>query len=66
MSDRFELSFKNKVVRMWLMIMIPALIIELLLIQFTKIPIFTLIPWIIFFIWHYFYKKEQKKEQSII
>ncbi len=65
MSDRLELSFKNKVVRMWLIIMIPAVIAEILIMQFTKIPVFTTIPWIIFFIWLYFYKRKQKKEHSI-
>jgi hypothetical protein len=65
MSDRFELSFKNKVVRMWLIIMIPAVIAEILIIQFTKIPVFPSISWTIFFIWLYFYKRKQKKEHSV-
>lgn len=65
MSDRFELSFKNKVVRVWLIIMISAFIVELFMIQFTMIPIFTTIPWIMFFIWLYFYKKRQKRENTI-
>ena len=65
MSDRFELSLKNKVVRMWLIIMVPTLIAEILILQFTEIPVFTLIPWVIFFIWLYFYKRKQKKEHSI-
>lgn len=65
MSDRFELSFKNKIVRVWLIIMISAFIVELFMIQFTMIPIFTTIPWIMFFIWLYFYKKRQKRENTI-
>lgn len=65
MSDRFELSLKNKVVRMWLIIMVPTLIAEILIMQFTGIRVFTLIPWVIFFIWLYFYKRKQKKEHSI-
>lgn len=65
MSNRFELSFKNKVVRMWLIIMIPALIVEILIIQFTKIPVFTAIPWVIFFIWLYFYKRKQRRENAV-
>ena len=56
MSDRFELSFKNKVVRMWLIIMMPAVIVEILIMKFTKVPVFTLIPWAIFYIWFYYYK----------
>lgn len=65
MSNRFELSLKNKVVRMWLIIMIPALIVEILLIQFTRIPVITAIPWVIFFIWLYFYKRKQKRENTV-
>ena len=65
MNDRFELSLKNKVVRMWLIIMVPTLIAEILIMQFTGIRVFTLIPWVIFFIWLYFYKRKQKKEHSI-
>lgn len=65
MSDRFELSFKNKVVRMWLIIMVPAVIAEILIMQFTVIPVFPSISWTIFFIWLYFYKRKQKKEHSI-
>jgi len=65
MSDRFELSFKNKVVRMWLIIMVPTLAAELLILKFTQIPFFSLPSWTIFFIWHYFYRKKQKKEHSV-
>ncbi|AMQ05277.1 hypothetical protein MKY15_12125 [Sporosarcina sp. FSL K6-1540] len=65
MSDRFELSFKNKVVRMWLIIMVPAVIAEILIMQFTAIPVLPSISWTIFFIWLYFYKRKQKKEHSI-
>ncbi|WP_399631003.1 hypothetical protein [Sporosarcina sp. SG10008] len=65
MSDRFELSFKNKVVRMWLIIMVPAVIAEILIMQFTVIPVFPSISWTIFFIWLYFYKRKQKKEHSV-
>ena len=36
MSDRFELSFKNKVVRMWLIIMVPTLIAEIFIFLFTE------------------------------
>ena len=65
MSYRFELSFKNKVVRMWLIIMVPAVIAEILIMQFTVIPVFPSISWTIFFIWLYFYKRKQKKEHSV-
>ncbi len=65
MNNRFELSFKNKVVRMWLIIMVPAVIVGIFIIQFTEFPgLFPIIPWTIFFIWLYFYKRKQKKVDS--
>lgn len=71
MGERFELSFKNKEVRVWLVIMVPTVIAEVLLILFSETPtsyvtsLLTLISWTIFFIWRYFYKKKQKKVQSV-
>ncbi|XKI11035.1 Permease [Sporosarcina sp. ANT_H38] len=66
MSDRFELSFKNKVVRMWLIIMVPTVIAEILLMQFNELTfLLSVISWTIFLIWHYFYKRKQKKEHSV-
>lgn len=66
MSDRFELSFKNKVVRMWLIIMVPTVIIEIFIMLFTEFPgLLSIISWTIFWIWLYFYKRKQKKGHSI-
>ncbi len=71
MNNRFELSFKNKEVRVWVAIMIPTLIAEIAFILLTETPnsyinvFFPLVSWAIFFIWRYFYKKKQKKLQSI-
>lgn len=71
MNNRFELSFKNKEVRVWVAIMIPTLITEIAFILLTETPnsyinvFFPLVSWAIFFIWRYFYKKKQKKLQSI-
>lgn len=69
MSDRFELSFKNKVVRLWLILMVPTVIVQIYLIQFTEYPrvISGGIPAIslmIFFSWLYFLKRKQKEGQS--
>ncbi len=68
MNEGFDLSFKNKIVRVCFWIMIPAVIAAVCLILFTDFPsIFpTLLPviaWITFFIWLYFYKRKQKKEE---
>ena len=71
MNDRFELSFKNKEVRVWLVIMVPTVIAGVLLILFSETPtsyvtsLLPLISWTLFFIWRYFYKKKQKKVQSV-
>lgn len=72
MSDRFELSFKNKEVRMWLVIMVSAMIAGALIILFTKIRYryniavsFPLMGWINFYLWRYLYRRKQKKESSI-
>ncbi|CAM3191910.1 hypothetical protein FITA111629_09145 [Filibacter tadaridae] len=71
MSDRFELSLKNKEVRVWLIIMVPTVIAQILIVQFTENPagyitgLFPLISWTIFFIWRYFYKRKKKRIQSV-
>ncbi|CAM3067786.1 Sigma-Y antisigma factor component [Filibacter tadaridae] len=38
MSERFELSFKNKVVRMLLIIIVPTLFVQMFLRLFTELP----------------------------
>lgn len=71
MSERFELSFKNKKVRVWLIIMIPTVIIEISLLIFTEIQqgyitgFFPLISWTVYFIWLYSYNRKQKEMQSV-
>lgn len=70
MSERFELSLKNKIVRMVLIIMVPTLIAAILLLLITEIPTvyitaLPLVSWMIFFIWLYFYKRKQKKIESV-
>lgn len=67
MSERFELSFKNKEVRMWFYLVIPAFIIGSLIIfygdqkyQYIRLLVLV-IAWVIFYIWRFFYRKKQKK-----
>lgn len=67
MSERFELSFKNKEVRMWFYLVIPAFIIGSLIIfygdqkyQYIRFLVLV-IAWVIFYIWRFFYRKKQKK-----
>ena len=66
MNERFELSFKNKIVKMWFILMVPTAIVQLFLILFTDvaeiIPVaLPVVPLLLFFIWLYFYKRNQKK-----
>ena len=70
MGDRFELSFKNKVVRMLFFIMVPTIVAVILLSLITEIPtiymtFLPLVSWSSFFIWLYFYKRKQKKTESV-
>lgn len=59
MSERFELSFKNKEVRMWFYLVIPAFIIGSLIIfygdqkyQYIRLLVLV-IAWVIFYIWRF-------------
>ncbi|REB07355.1 hypothetical protein DVB69_11010 [Sporosarcina sp. BI001-red] len=72
MNNRFELSFKNKEVRVWLAIMIPTALGEIAVILLSETPnsyinaLLPLLSWTVFFIWRYFYKRKQKKLESLI
>ncbi len=71
MSERFELSFKNKEVRMWFYFAVPTFVIGSIFIFFIEqkyqyIPLFVLvIAWTSFFLWRFFYRKKNRgKEKS--
>ena len=68
MSERFELSFKNKEVRMGFYLAVPTFIIGSLIIfygeqkyQFICL-LLLVIAWTFFYIWRFYYRKKQKKE----
>ena len=68
MSERFELSFKNKEVRMWCYLMVPTFIIGSIIIfygeqkyQYIRLLVLVII-WTVFYLWRYFYRKKMKKE----
>lgn len=70
MSDGFDLSLKNRVVRIWLWLIVPAVIVSVFLALFTDVPdiisgTLPAIAWTVFFIWFYFYKRSQQKEKNI-
>ena len=68
MSERFELSFKNKEVRMSFYLAVPMFIVGTIIIfygeqKYQYIPLLLLVStWTIFYIWRFFYRKKQKKE----
>lgn len=68
MNERFDLSFKNKEVRMWLYIMMPTFIIGCLLLIFGDykdqyIRFSVLVIGIIgFYIWRFVYRRKQKRD----
>ena len=68
MSERFELSFKNKEVRMWFYLAVPAFIIEIIFIfygeqKYQYIPLLVLvITWTIFYIWRFFTVRNRRKK----
>ena len=66
MTERFDLSFKNKEVRMWLYIMVPTFIIGSLLLifgdnkdQYIRFSVLV-IAIIVFYIWRFVYRRKQK------
>ena len=65
MGERFELSFKNKEVRMWFYLAVPTLMIGIIIIYYGEqnyqyIPLFLF--WTIFYIWRFLYRRKRKKE----
>lgn len=69
MNERFEVSFKNKALTMWLILMVPTVGIQLYLTLMTDIPriypaSLPAIPMIYYFIWLFVYKKK-RREQAV-
>ncbi|MFJ5771675.1 hypothetical protein [Psychrobacillus sp. NPDC093180] len=67
MSERFDLSFKNKEVRVYLYLAIPTFILGSILIFYSEknyqfIPL--LVFWTIFNIWRFVHRRKQKKERK--
>ncbi|WP_223632628.1 hypothetical protein [Planococcus sp. 4-30] len=66
MENRFDLSWKNKEVRMWIYIMIPTAIIGfsiLIFADYTYQSIASLVilsAWIIFYFWRLKYRKKKR------
>ncbi|WP_342600937.1 hypothetical protein MHB48_07945 [Psychrobacillus sp. FSL H8-0483] len=67
-SERFELSFKNKEVKMGFYLAVPTFIIGSIIIfygeqkyQYVRLLVLV-IAWTIFYIWRFFHRRKQKKE----
>lgn len=65
MTNRFELSLKNKEVRMWIYIMIPTAIIGFSILFFAAYAyqyiasLMVLSAWIVFYVWRLQYRKKK-------
>jgi O-antigen/teichoic acid export membrane protein len=68
MSERFELSFKNKEVRIWFYIAVPYIIIGSLFLfiggpTYNYVSLILLvIAWITSYTWRFLYRRKQKNE----
>lgn len=66
MADRVEMSFKNKEVKMWFVIMIPFFLIASFFLfegnpANRSLPfLLLLLAWAIYYSWRYRYRKKQK------
>ena len=68
-KEGFELSFKNKVVRVYFWIIVPAAILNIFLILFTNVPsiitsLFSVVTLVCFFVWLIIYLRKQKNKQN--
>jgi len=68
-KEGFELSFKNKVVRVYFWIIVPAAILNIFLILFTNVPsiitsLFSVVTLVGFFVWLIIYLRKQKNKQN--
>ena len=65
MTNRFELSLKNKEVRMWIYIMIPTAILGFSILIFADYAyqylssLVLLSAWIIYYAWRFQYRKKK-------
>lgn len=65
--ERFDMSFKNKEVRIWFYLMAPLIIIGSIILFFGEqkyqyVRLLMLISvFAIFYIWRFFYRRKQKK-----
>ena len=71
MSERFELSFKNKEVRMWFyIVVVPIFTIGSLFlfiggITFNYVAwVLLVIAWITFYTWRFLYRRKQKNKNN--
>ncbi|MDW0109709.1 hypothetical protein [Sporosarcina aquimarina] len=69
MNDRFEMSFKNKALTMYLILMVQTVAIQLYLTLFTEVPriypsSLPAIPLLIYFIWLPIHRRKKRENQS--
>ncbi|MFC4408941.1 hypothetical protein ACFOZY_00685 [Chungangia koreensis] len=69
-SDRIELSFKNKEIRMWAFIMVPTVVVGFILLYFAEEAdhfgfrvapyVLLMLSYAFYYIWRYRYRKKKK------
>lgn len=71
MSERFDLSFKNKEVRMWFYIILPTVVACSITLLFTN-PNYAYIPqviifiaWIIYYSWRFFHRRHRDHNSNM-
>ncbi|MCM3611650.1 DUF1129 domain-containing protein [Planococcus sp. MERTA32b] len=70
MAERVEMSFRNKEVRMWFWIMVPAFIIGAigLFLNDGQVPFLNLIVLggglVVYYTWRFLYRKKKKKADA--
>ncbi len=67
MAERVDMSFKNKEVKMWFLIMVPVFVIGSIT-MLTEEPASRYLPfliliagWIIYYTWRFQYRKKKKE-----
>lgn len=71
MSQRIELSFKNKEIRMWFyIVVVPVFLIGSIIMFIGGVTynyvawVLLVIAWIIFYTWRFLYRRKQKNENN--
>jgi hypothetical protein len=68
LTERFELNFKNKELRVWFYIMLPIAIAGFSILFFADYKynnlaiLLVMIGWLVYYVWRFRYRKNLKKD----